>query len=99
MEARRPYSEKYIKDLSPSDTFVSLSGVVVSRSDGSFILDDSTGELPVLLSAADLPPHIRVFGRLLPYDDGFRLQGDFFQDLSKIDKLLYKKVKDLLNKG
>lgn len=91
--------DKYIKDLSEADTFVSLSGVVVSKSDGSFVLDDGSGEIMVLLESSELPPYVRVFGRLLSYEEGLRLQADFFQDISKIDKLLYKKVKELLNKG
>jgi len=95
---RQPFVERYIKDLSQADTFVSISGVVVSRSDGSFILDDSTGEIVVMLNSEDIPDYLRVFGRLLQYEEGFRLQADFFQDISKIDKLLYKKVKDLLKR-
>lgn len=99
MKQRQPFVDKYIKDLSANDTFVSLSGVVVSKSDGSFVLDDGTGEVMVLLDVPELPTYIRVFGRLLSYEEGLRLQADFFQDISKIDKLLYKKVKELLNKG
>ncbi|MEM4244696.1 MAG: hypothetical protein QXR60_00630, partial [Candidatus Nanoarchaeia archaeon] len=82
---RKPFVDKYIKDLSESDTFVSLSGVVVSKADGSFVLDDGTGEIVVLLESAELPPYVRVFGRVLFYEDGMRLQADFFQDNSKID--------------
>lgn len=99
MKQRQPFIDKYIKDLSESDTFVSLSGVVVSNSDGSFVLDDGTGEIIVLFNDNDLPSYVRVFGRLLRYEDGLSLQADFFQDISKIDKLLYKKVKELLNKS
>ncbi|MFH1331817.1 MAG: hypothetical protein ABIH63_00850 [archaeon] len=98
MAVRQPYVDKYIKDLSASDTFVSVSGVAVSKADGSFVLDDGSGEIVVLLEAESLPEYVRVFGRVLPYEDGLRLQADFFQDISKIDKLLYKKVKDLLNR-
>ncbi len=98
MVARQPFVDKYIKDLSEADTFVSLSGVVVSKADGSFVLDDGSGEIVVLLEADSLPEYVRVFGRILLYEDGLRLQADFFQDISKIDKLLYKKVKDLMNR-
>lgn len=95
---RQPFVDKYIKDLSLSDTFVSLSGIVVSKSDGSFVIDDGSGEIVVMLNSESIPEYVRVFGRLLQYEDGFRLQADFFQDISKIDKLLYKKVKDLLKR-
>jgi hypothetical protein len=99
LKQRQPFVDKYIKDLSESDTFVSITGLVVSKSDGSFVLDDGTGDIVVMLSAESLPEYVRVFGRLLHSDDGMRLQADFFQDVSKIDKLLYKKVKELLNKN
>lgn len=99
MKQRQAFLDKSIKDISSEDSFVSVSGVVVSKSDGSFVMDDGTGEIIVMLEADNLPSYVRVFGRLLNYDDGFRLQADFFQDLSKIDKLLYKKVKSLLNKN
>ncbi len=96
---RPSFVDKFIKDLSRDDAFVSLTGVVVSKLDGSFILDDGTGDILVMLDVGDPPSYVRVFGRLLQYEDGLRLQADFFQDVSKIDKLLYKKVKELLNKN
>lgn len=99
LKQRQPFVDKYIKDLSPSDTFVSISGVVVSKNADSIILDDGSGDIVVLLDSEDLPSYVRVFGRLLRTEDGLRLQADFFQDVSKIDKLLYKKVKDLMNKN
>ena len=99
MKQRQPFVDKYTKDLSPSDTFVSLTGVVVSKDESSFILDDGSGDVVVLMNSEGLPDYVRVFGRLLQTEDGLRLQGDFFQDVSKIDKLLYKKVKDLINKN
>jgi len=99
LKQRQPFVDKYAKDLSPSDTFVSLTGVVVSKGESSFILDDGSGDVVVLMNSEGLPDYVRVFGRLLQTEDGLRLQGDFFQDVSKIDKLLYKKVKDLINKN
>jgi hypothetical protein len=99
LKQRQPFVDKYVKDLSPSDTFVSITGVVVSKDESSFILDDGSGDAVVLMNSEGLPDYVRVFGRLLQTEDGLRLQGDFFQDVSKIDKLLYKKVKDLINKN
>lgn len=90
--------EKFIGDLSYKDSFVSLSGVVISSSDGSFMLDDGTGSIAVLSSSVSIPSFVRVFGKVLQYDDGLKLQADFFQDISKIDKLLYNKVKKVLNR-
>lgn len=98
MIQRQSFVEKFIGDLSYKDSFVSLSGVVISSSDGSFMLDDGTGSIAVLSSSDNIPSFVRVFGKVLQYDDGLKLQADFFQDLSKIDKLLYNKVKKVLNR-
>jgi len=39
---------------------------------------------------------VRVFGVLIPYDDGFEVQGHIIQDLSELDIEKYMKVKALL---
>ncbi|MDP4012487.1 MAG: hypothetical protein Q8R00_02675 [Candidatus Nanoarchaeia archaeon] len=94
---RKPYIEKFVKDLSIQDFKVSVSGIIVTKSNNSFLLDDGTGQIQVI--AANIPDfeYIRVFGKLLPTEAGFEIDSEIIQDLSKIDKTLYKKVKELLS--
>lgn len=92
-----PYVEKNIKDLDKQDIKIAISGIIINKEEESLILDDGTGQINVYIST-DLPinTYIRILGRLLPFENGFELQGDIIQDFSKIDKLLYRKVKSLL---
>ena len=92
----RTYFEKQIKELSPNDTNVSLSGVIVSKNSDSFVLDDGSDQI-VIFKETELPINtfVRVFGRVIP-NENIQIQGHLIQDISKIDKLLYKKTQNLL---
>jgi len=96
---RSPYLEKDIKDISKDDINVAIAGIVIDKDEGIFTLDDGTGQINVLMNDFNLEgkDFIRVFGNVLSLSDNLQLQGELIQDLSKIDKLLYKKVKSLLN--
>lgn len=94
---KRTFIEKNIENLSKEDYNVAVSGIIVNKDENSFILDDGTGQLYILMSTnLNNNNFVRVFGRILPYEEGIQLQGFIIQDLSKIDKYLYKKVKELL---
>ncbi len=95
---RQPHVERFINDLKKEDTNVAISGMIVSKEDNSFIIDDNTGQILVTLSNShDIKAsYVRVLGRVLPYEEGVQIQGFIVQDLDKIDKVLYKKVKELL---
>lgn len=93
---REPYKEKYIKDLRRNDTFVSISGIVVSKNDNNIMIEDNTGRIVVNIDKGDVGKFVRVFGRVLPFEEGLQVQGDVFQDLGEMDKFLYNKVRELL---
>ena len=95
---RQPYVEKFISDLKKEDTNVAVSGIVVSKEENSFILDDNTGRIVVASNNIQdiTDSYVRVLGRVLPYEEGLQVQGFITQNLDKIDKVLYKKVKELL---
>lgn len=96
-ESREPFKEKFIKDLKKEDGFVSLSGMIVDKDKDSFMIDDGTGQLGVIIEDFDSSlEYVRVFGRLVQENGEFKLQGDVIQDIKKIDKFLYNKVKQLL---
>ncbi len=100
MPNREPYIEKQIDSINESDTNIAVSGMMISKIESSFIIDDSTGQLAVLANNVEIieNKYIRVFGRLIPSESGFELQADIIQDLSKIDTFLYNKVKTLLKR-
>lgn len=91
------YKEKFIKDLSKEDVKVALSGFIVSKSEGKLIIGDNTGSIAVEVETTlDVNDFVRVFGVLLPYDEGYEVQGHFIQNLSDADADEYLKVKSLL---
>lgn len=91
-----PFKEKFIKDIKFEDYKVAVSGSVVNRKERSFFLDDGTGQILVISDEVPQYDFVKVFGRLIPYEDHYELQAEILQDLSKVDKELLKKVKELL---
>ena len=90
------FKEKYIKDLAKDDFNVAVAGMVVNKQDNSFILDDGTGQVMVYANNEVNGDFVRVFGRVNTMDNNIHLQGFILQDISKVDKFLYKKIKDLV---
>ena len=90
------FKEKYINNLSKDDFNVAVAGMVVNKQDNSFILDDGTGQVMVYSNNDVNGDFVRVFGRVNTMDNNLHVQGFIIQDISKVDKFLYKKVKDLL---
>ena len=70
--------EKEISDISKNDVRVRVTGTVISKNteSSSIILDDSTGQLTIMLSTeeelANINPgsFIRVIGMVVPYGEG-----------------------------
>ena len=76
---------------------VSLSGMVINKEDSSFILDDSTGQVMISNNQEVNGDFVRVFGRVNMIGEEIQIQGFIVQDLSKVDKFLYKKVQELIH--
>lgn len=101
---RNPAYERDIKDIKPeSDVRVRIIGTVISKSmdSSSIVIDDSTGQLTVLISSDELlektkpGQFVRIIGLVVPYEGGFELRAEIVQDMSLLDKELYKKYKEL----
>ena len=90
------FKEKYIKSINSEDINVALSGVVINKEDNSFVLDDGTSQILVYSNIELNGDFVRVFGKINYNGGGPQLQAFIVQDLSKVDKFLYKKVKDLM---
>ena len=92
----KPFAEKFVKDLKIEDLKVAVSGIIVNRTENSFLLDDGTGQIRVIGENLPVYEYVRIFGNLTNLDEGLVLQAEIVQDLSKIDKNLHKKIKSML---
>ena len=98
---RLPFAEKKISALGSSDSRVRILGTVIDSRDNVAVIDDGTGRINVTFEdavKAEMNATVRVFGRVLPSESGFEMQGEFLQDMSHIDLRLYQKVVDLESK-
>ncbi len=94
----RTYFEKEIKDITKKDANVAVTGFIISKNEGSFILGDKTEQIQVISDTdLDINTFVRLFARVIPYEEGPQLQANIIQDLSKIDKFLYNKVRKLIH--
>ncbi len=95
---RIPAKERTVSGIKPDDTRVSITGTVVAFNGGTLAVDDGSGKINVTFEE---PPTVnngelvRVFGRTMPVDGGFELQGEACQDFTGADMELYKKVSGL----
>jgi len=88
------YVEKSIKDVNETDQKVAVSGCIISKEENSIVIDDGDSRMAVFLNNFAMPTakYIRVFGRVIPYEEGVQIQADLIQDLSSINVELYKKM-------
>ncbi len=99
------YNTRKISEVNPdSDMRIKVMGVVVDKKDDTLVMDDGSGklqvfvDLPNIMDKVDLNQLVRVFGSVLPTDQGFELRADIVQDLSDLNVNLCKKVNKLYNK-
>ncbi len=95
---RLPALEKKISELGKDDVRVRLLGMVIDRKDNVIVLDDGTGKINVVFPEpvkTEANKIVRVFGRVIPSEEGFEIQGEILQDMSGLDMSLYEKVSKL----
>jgi uncharacterized protein YdeI (BOF family) len=98
VKRRIPSVERRISDIMAEDMRVSLVGTIIDKQEDSIILDDGTGKItigfdnPVDMETDQI---VRVFGRVIPIEQGFELQGEIIQDMRGIDRELLKKLREL----
>lgn len=96
-EIRAPYKEKYVKDLKAEDIKIAISGTIISKGNGRIAIDDGSGSIIVNIDTElDVNSFIKIYGNLLPYDEGFEIQGHFIKNLSDVDKGLYRKAMEII---
>lgn len=93
---RLPCVDKKVKEIGPEDIRVRVTGTVVDSTEGRAVVDDGTGKIAVNLGDASLESgkFVRVFGRVIPVENGFELQGEIFQDFSGVDIQLLKRIEE-----
>ena len=97
---RIPSVERRISEIMAEDMRVSVIGTVIDKQDESIMLDDGTGKISIGFdSSVDVETDqlVRVFGRVIPIEQGFELQGEIIQDMSSVDKELLRKLRSLPN--
>ncbi|MCX6814031.1 MAG: replication protein RepA [Candidatus Aenigmarchaeota archaeon] len=98
VKRRIPSVERRIAEIMAEDMRVSLIGTVIDKQEDSIILDDGTGKItigfdnPVEIETDQM---VRVFGRVIPLEQGFELQGEILQDMNGINTELLKRLREL----
>lgn len=93
------YEEKFVKDLTPRDIKIAVSGMVIGKWEKGIMVDDGTGCINVEMEGEFKEgSFLRIFGYLVIAGDGFELKGNVVQDLSSVDREIYDKVKKLMNR-
>jgi len=95
---RLPSISRRVSDIGKGDVRVRLLGTVIDKKDNVVVLDDGTGKINITFEeTVDLGMNqlVRVFGRVIPMEEGFEMQGEIIQDMKDVDLDLYKKVNEL----
>jgi len=105
MPNQNHYNKRKISEINPENDFkVKVIGIIVDKKDDTILIDDGSAKiqefvnLPNIIDTINLNQLIRVFGSVMPTDEGFELKADIVQDLSDLNVNLYKKVDELYNK-
>ena len=95
---RLPSHDREIANIGKDDVRIRLFGIVIDKKDNVIVLDDGTGKINVVFAEpveTEVNKRVRVFGRVMPMEEGFEIQGEILHDMSGVDPELYKKVRDL----
>ncbi len=95
---RAPAVERCIDDISEEDVRVRIVGEII-KSDNSVLIKDETSKIKIdsgeSLSKGQV---VRVFGRPVKTQDGLEISSEFIQDMSELNRNLYKTI-CVLDKG
>jgi hypothetical protein len=95
---RLPSVFRQVSGIRPGDIRVSVIGTVIDKAEDGIVLDDGSGKIDITMAEpfeAELNGLVRVFGRVIPMEGGFQLQGEIVQDMKGLDLELLKKVESL----
>ncbi|MBI4163086.1 MAG: replication protein RepA [Candidatus Aenigmarchaeota archaeon] len=90
---RMPAVLKAIRDVNEKDIRLRLVGTVIDCQNGSILLDDGTGQAEVISEqSAKVGSFVRIFTRVLQLENKYELRAETVQDLSDVNKRLYKQI-------
>lgn len=92
---RSPAVTRTVADIRQEDVRVRVVGTVIDKNDNIIALDDGTGKIDVTFKeppATEVSKKVRVFGKVVPTDSGFELDGEIIQDMTNLDMELYKQA-------
>jgi uncharacterized protein YdeI (BOF family) len=95
---RLPAYEKKISEIDKNDMRVKLLGTVIDVRETLVVLDDGTGKINVVFNEpveTETNKTVRIFGRVMPAEEGFEIQGEILQKMDNVDIGLYRKVGEL----
>ncbi len=91
---------KKISELRASDEKVQVVGLVVDKSESDIVLDDGSGQLPVILedrnlsSGVEIGSKVRVFGNPMEAEGGIELRAEILQRIDSLDFKLNERVRE-----
>jgi len=90
--------EVMIKSINKVNSRVAISGIVIIADENSFVIDDGSGQAHVFFSVSEFKQglYLRVIGLVTNVDNFVGIQADIVQDLSNVDKLLHRRLKQIL---
>jgi len=99
-QRRLPSIFRRVADIKPVDMRISLIGTVIDKQDSVLVLDDGSGKININMdnAATESNQLVRVFGRVIPLENGFEVQGELLQIMDGLDSELHKKIESLWSK-
>ena len=87
-----------IKSINKVNSRVTISGIVIIADENSFVIDDGSGQAHVFFTASEFKQglYLRVIGLVTDLENFVKIQADIVQDLSSVDKLLHRRLKQIL---
>jgi len=99
------YVPRKISQIEKTDTNIAVTGKVIESKENSFILDDDTGKIEILMQMegmeslkdvnVDEDDFVRAFCTII----GTQLKADVVQSLKGLDVEQLKKIEELYNKA
>ena len=90
--------EVMINSISKVNSRVAISGIVIIADENSFVIDDGSGQAHIFFIASKFKQglYVRVIGLVTDLENFVKIQADIVQDLSNVDKLLHRRLKQIL---
>src|SRR3989338_8856932 len=83
---------KSIAEIKGDEIRVRILGRVIDSADGVIVVDDGLGRAEIISDVTHPGSLVRIFCRVMQLEEGYELQAEIVQDMSKLDMDLYKKV-------